>query len=340
MYREGVYFVKDVDVDPEEIICKVKQATQPPFRPTLDRSDVPDDICTLMSKCWAEKPEERPDFAALRVIMRKLNKTKEGKSLVDNLLSRMEQYATNLEALVQERTEAFYEEKRKAEELLYQILPKPVAEELKKGKPVTAETFECVTIYFSDIVGFTKLSSESTPLQVVDLLNDLYTCFDAILENFNVYKVETIGDAYMVVSGLPVRNGDFHAREIARMSLALLQAIKSFRIRHRPEASLKLRIGLHSGSCVAGVVGLKMPRYCLFGDTVNTASRMESNGEPLKIHISEETRQILELFGTFQIDLRGQVEMKGKGLQTTYWLSGELKDKNGLCDFSYKEISV
>ena len=90
--------------------------------------------------------------------------------------------------------------------------------------------------------------------------------------------METIGDAYMVVSGLPVRNGNAHAREIARMSLRLLQAVATFRIRHRTNDQLKLRIGLHSGPCVAGVVGLKMPRYCLFGDTVNTASRMESNG--------------------------------------------------------------
>ena len=90
--------------------------------------------------------------------------------------------------------------------------------------------------------------------------------------------METIGDAYMVVSGLPVRNGNAHAREIARMSLRLLQAVATFRMRHRPNDQLKLRIGLHSGPCVAGVVGLKMPRYCLFGDTVNTASRMESNG--------------------------------------------------------------
>jgi len=94
-----------------------------------------------------------------------------------------------------------------------------------------------------------------------------------------VYKVETIGDAYMVVSGLPKRNGINHAGEIASMSLHLLNAIKQFRIRHRPDDLIKLRIGIHSGSCVAGVVGLKMPRYCLFGDTVNTTSRMESNGQ-------------------------------------------------------------
>ncbi|KAE8736897.1 hypothetical protein FOCC_FOCC017647, partial [Frankliniella occidentalis] len=169
---------------------------------------------------------------------------------MDNLLSRMEQYANNLEFLVDERTSDYLEEKRKCEELLYQLLPKSVASQLISGQSVMAETYDSVTIYFSDIVGFTSLSADSTPLQVVDLLNDLYTCFDSIIENFDVYKVETIGDAYMVVSGLPVRNGLQHAREVARMALALLYAVRDFKIRHRPGLSLRLRIGLHSGGAV------------------------------------------------------------------------------------------
>lgn len=235
----------------------------------------------------------------------------------------MEMYANNLEGLVEERTRDYLEEKKKCEKLLYQLLPQSVAAQLISGMPVIAETYDQVTIYFSDIVGFTALSAESTPMQVVSFLNDLYTCFDSIVENYDVYKVETIGDAYMVVSGLPVRNGNLHAREIARLALALLDAVSKFTIRHRPNHQLRLRIGLHSGPCVAGVVGLKMPRYCLFGDTVNTASRMESNGEPLKIHISQNTKEILDTFKTFIIKKRGFVKMKGKGEMLTYWLEGE-----------------
>lgn len=250
----------------------------------------------------------------------------------------MEQYANNLETLVDERTRDYLEEKKKCEDVLYQLLPKSVAAQLIAGKPVLAETYDNVTIYFSDIVGFTRLSAESSPLEVVDFLNDLYTCFDSIVGHFDVYKVETIGDAYMVVSGLPVRNGINHAAQIARMALAILSAVHTFRIRHRPEEKLRLRIGMHSGSVVAGVIGLKMPRYCLFGDTVNSASRMESNGEALKIHLSEATKELLDTFGTFDLVERGLVDIKGKGKMRTFWLAGEKPAAvNRECD---KSLSV
>lgn len=113
------------------------------------------------------------------------------------MMAMMEKYANNLEQLVDERTDQLQEEKRKTETLLLEMLPRPVAEQLKKGHKVEAESYDAVTIYFSDIVGFTAMSAESTPLQVVDFLNDLYTCFDSIIGNYDVYKVETIGDAYV-----------------------------------------------------------------------------------------------------------------------------------------------
>ncbi|XP_057171362.1 atrial natriuretic peptide receptor 1 isoform X2 [Ursus arctos] len=320
--RSGVFHVEGLDLSPKEIVERVTRGEQPPFRPSLALQSHLEELGQLMQRCWAEEPQERPPFQQIRLMLRKFNR-ENSSNILDNLLSRMEQYANNLEELVEERTQAYLEEKRKAEALLYQILPHSVAEQLKRGETVQAEAFDSVTIYFSDIVGFTALSAESTPMQVVTLLNDLYTCFDAVIDNFDVYKVETIGDAYMVVSGLPVRNGLLHAREVARMALALLDAVRSFRIRHRPQEELRLRIGIHTGPVCAGVVGLKMPRYCLFGDTVNTASRMESNGEALKIHLSSETKAVLEEFGGFELELRGDIEMKGKGKVRTYWLLGE-----------------
>ncbi|CAK1593964.1 unnamed protein product [Parnassius mnemosyne] len=272
---------------------------------------------------WTVPEDDRPDFSALKENIQKINKDCETSTRLDMLLTQVEQYANNLEALVEERTSDYLEEKRKCEELLYQLLPKSVASQLIMGQPVMAETYDQVTIYFSDIIGFTQLSAESTPLEVVDLLNDLYTSFDSIIENFDVYKVETIGDAYMVVSGLPMRNGNRHAAEIARMSLALLGAVRVKTVPHRPGERLLLRIGMHTGPCVAGVVGLKMPRYCLFGDTVNTASRMESHGEALKVHVSPKTKEVLDLYDCFELECRGEITMKGKGKMTTYWLIGE-----------------
>ncbi|XP_074542285.1 atrial natriuretic peptide receptor 1 isoform X2 [Halichoeres trimaculatus] len=319
---KGVFYLETQTMIPKEIVQVVRQGGAPPLRPSLCLHSHKEELGALMQRCWSEEPSDRPDFNTIKILLRKQHRGY-GSNILDNLLSRMEQYANNLEELVEERTQAYHEEKRKAEALLYQILPHSVAEQLKRGEMVQAEAFDSVTIYFSDIIGFTALSAESTPLQVVTLLNDLYTCFDAIIDNFDVYKVETIGDAYMVVSGLPVRNGKLHGREIARMSLALLDAVKSFKIRHRADQQLRLRIGIHSGPVCAGVVGLKMPRYCLFGDTVNTASRMESNGEALKIHVSEATRDVLQEFSCFKLQLRGEIDMKGKGRLRTYWLLGE-----------------
>ncbi|XP_071788471.1 atrial natriuretic peptide receptor 1-like isoform X2 [Asterias amurensis] len=306
----------------EAILKKIASHSTQPFRPHVPTEACHPEMRAIMARCWHETPEERPTVDELMANMKKICKNVSG-GIMDNLLSRMEFYASNLEGLVEERTSAFLEEKKRAETLLYEVLPKSVADQLKMGSAVNPESYDNVTIFFSDIVGFTELSSGSTPMQVVALLNDLYTCFDGIIGNFDVYKVETIGDAYMVVSGLPIRNGSAHAREIANMALSLLGAVGTFKVRHRPEWKLQLRAGVHSGPCVSGVVGLKMPRYCLFGDTVNTASRMESNGEALKIHISDTTRHILQEFDEFIIKDRGEIEMKGKDKQRTFWLIGQ-----------------
>ncbi|XP_054008169.1 receptor-type guanylate cyclase Gyc76C-like [Hylaeus anthracinus] len=325
--RKGPY--GGVNLEPKEIIDRVKRFPEdgePPFRPNVDilsesEADCAEYIVSTITDCWAESPELRPDFKMIRTRLKKM-KAGRHRNIMDQMMDMMEKYANNLEDLVSERTRLLFEEKQKTEDLLHRMLPEPVANCLTNGIGVEPEAFDLVTIYFSDIVGFTAMSAESTPFQVVNFLNDLYTLFDRIIKGYDVYKVETIGDAYMVVSGLPIKNGNRHAGEIASMSLDLLNAVKHHTIAHRPQDTLKLRIGIHTGPVVAGVVGLTMPRYCLFGDTVNTASRMESNGEPLRIHISGQCKDALDKIGGYIIEERGLVHMKGKGEVKTYWLTG------------------
>ncbi|KTF87708.1 hypothetical protein cypCar_00016563 [Cyprinus carpio] len=310
VYRRGPFYIPNCHFSAREIVERVMAIACSPLRPHIDPSEGVEELEGIIVSCWTEKPAERPDFSSLRTAIKKLCPNGGSENILDNLLSRMEQYACNLEEIVSERTAELQEEKKRAEGLLTQMLPRCVAAQLIAGKTVKAETYDCVTIYFSDIEGFTAMSASLTPMQVVNVLNDLYTYFDNIIDNHNVYKVETIGDAYMVVSGLPTSNGVDHAKEIARMSLAVVQGMKSFYSPHVPEQQLRVRIGVHSGPCVAGVVGLKMPRYCLFGDTVNTASRMETYGLPLRIHVSSSTKSLLDTFRTFLCELRGDIHIK------------------------------
>ncbi|XP_029170688.1 retinal guanylyl cyclase 2 isoform X2 [Nylanderia fulva] len=307
-------------LSPEDIIEKVMKPP-PLIRPSVSKGAAPPEAINIMRQCWAETAEMRPDFDDVHDLFKKLNHGRKV-NFVDTMFQMLEKYSNNLEELIRERTEQLDMEKKKTEQLLNRMLPSTVAEKLKLGMPVDPEEFSEVTIYFSDIVGFTTISACSTPFQVVDLLNDLYTCFDDTINAYTVYKVETIGDAYMVVGGCPVRIPD-HATQVATMALDLLHQSGKFKLKHLPDTALRLRIGLHTGPCCAGVVGLTMPRYCLFGDTVNTASRMESTGAPWRIHLSQATMDRLTQVGGYHIEYRGPTDVKGKGKMPTYWLLGK-----------------
>uniref|UniRef100_A0AAQ5Z3D5 Guanylate cyclase n=1 Tax=Amphiprion ocellaris TaxID=80972 RepID=A0AAQ5Z3D5_AMPOC len=310
-----------LDMPTKEIINKVREP--PPLcRPTVSVDEAPLEVIQVMKQAWSEEPEKRPTFEELFKQFKSITKGKKT-NIIDSMLRMLEQYSSNLEDLIRERTEELEVERQKTDNLVAQMLPKTVAQALKTGKPVKPEHFSEVTLYFSDIVGFTTISALSEPIEVVDLLNDLYTLFDAIIGLHDVYKVETIGDAYMVASGVPTRNGNRHAAEMANMSLDILHCIGTFKMRHMPELKVRIRIGLHSGPVVAGVVGLTMPRYCLFGDTVNTASRMESTGLSYRIHVNQSTVDVLNSLKLgYKIDVRGMTELKGKGVENTYWLVG------------------
>ncbi|XP_045911398.1 guanylate cyclase soluble subunit beta-2-like isoform X1 [Micropterus dolomieu] len=212
-------------------------------------------------------------------------------------------------------------EKEKTETLLYAMLPRHIANQLKDGKSVKAGEFEVCTILFSDVVTFTNICAACEPIQIVHMLNSMYSKFDRLTTVHDVYKVETIGDAYMVVGGIPVPT-ETHAHRVANFALGMRIAAREVTNPVTGEP-IQIRVGMHSGPVLAGVVGEKMPRYCLFGDTVNTASRMESHGVPDHIHISTPTYSELKNSG-FNIQERGQIEVKGKGQMTTYFLLGNL----------------
>lgn len=211
----------------------------------------------------------------------------------------------------------------KSKKVIETIIPSAIAEQLLKNIPIPPKNYEDVTILFTDICGFTELSSASEPLDIVELLNDIYSCFDEIIDLYDCYKVETIGDSYMVASGVPKLNGSQHLSEISKLALHLLKAVQTIKIRHKPSAVLKMRLGIHTGPVVAGVVGRKMPRYCLFGDTVSIASRMESAGLPMKIQVSETTYERLEKIGGFHFETRGEMHMPGRPSFRTYFLTSK-----------------
>uniref|UniRef100_A0A8C2H5V6 Guanylate cyclase n=1 Tax=Cyprinus carpio TaxID=7962 RepID=A0A8C2H5V6_CYPCA len=277
MYSTEVGPYHDVHLEPKEIIKLLRTPlSDEPLRPTLSADICDERLIPLLKACWSENPDHRPPFISIRRQLRQACPESHA-NILDNMVSKLEKYANHLEEVVEERTNQLTAEKSRADKLLSSMLPKYIADQLMCGKPVEPTSYDMVTIFFSDIVGFTTMCSISSALEVVTLLNDLYSLFDEIIKLYDVYKVETIGDAYMVASGLPICNGTRHAEEISTMALHFLSAIKRFKIRHLPKEKLALRIGINSGPVVAGVVGNTMPRYCLFGDTVNTASRMESN---------------------------------------------------------------
>ncbi|NET55605.1 MAG: PAS domain-containing protein [Symploca sp. SIO2E6] len=211
--------------------------------------------------------------------------------------------------------EALLIEQEKSEQLLLNILPKPIAERLKQDTSAIAEQFDETTIMFADIVGFTPLSAKMPPTELVKLLNQVFSLFDQLAEQHGLEKIKTIGDAYMVVGGLPVAMPN-HAQAIANMALDMQEAINQFQA--DVGESFQIRIGINTGSVVAGVIGIKKFIYDLWGDAVNVASRMESSGVPGKIQVTRETYERLQ--DKFVLEERGEIKVKGKGEMTTYWL--------------------
>ena len=226
-------------------------------------------------------------------------------------------------------TKKLYEQvvaqQKMSERLLLNVLPQSIAERLKGRSEVLADSFTeviadsfpDVTVLFADIVGFTDFSAGVNPKKLLVMLNEIFTGFDSIADNRGMEKIKTIGDAYMVVAGIPAVTAD-HAARGAHMALDMMDALDAFNKRNG--YTLQMRIGINSGPAVAGVIGKRKFIYDLWGDTVNTASRMESHGMPGRIQLTDATRQ--RLSAPFVFEQRGAIDVKGKGEMHTWFLNG------------------
>jgi len=213
--------------------------------------------------------------------------------------------------------QALQEEEAKSERLLLNILPEPIANRLKEGEEPISDSFDEVTVLFADIVGFTPFSAHLRPVELIKLLNELFSGFDKLSEKYGVEKIKTIGDAYMVVGGVPLSKKN-HAEAVAEMALGMVEEVARFS--QEAETPLDIRIGINTGPAVAGVIGQKKFIYDLWGDTVNTASRMESHGVAGKIQVTETTYN--QLCQNYKFKERGVIHIKGKGEMQTYFLEG------------------
>ncbi|KAM3727733.1 Receptor-type guanylate cyclase gcy-10 [Dirofilaria immitis] len=273
------------------------------LRPQInDCSDDP--LIGLMCQCWNEKPEVRPKLRTIRQAIGTIFSCSKG-NLVDQMIKMNEKYAQNLERIVAERTSLLIEAQEQTDRLLYEILPPSIAAELKAGKTVIPRNYESVTVGFCQIVGFMYLMEQCTPEQVIAFLNEAFMSFDEIIKCHDAYKVETTGETYMMASGVPSENGGKHIFEIAEIALEIREKTLAYKVIAAPNWHLRVRIGFHCGPIAAGVIGLRSPRYCLFGDTVNFASRMQSNCEANQIQVAESTAKILMGYSKYKLTKRG-----------------------------------
>jgi class 3 adenylate cyclase len=248
----------------------------------------------------------------------KFSQAQLAKAKEENQQILLEQNQT-LEVKIKERTKELQTQTDKTEKLMLNILPNSIADRLKQGETDIADKYLNTTILFSDLVGFSKMSSQKTPEELVFLLNDLFKRFDIRATDLGLEKIKTIGDAYMVAGGLPTVD-DSHAIQVTKMALGMHEDLANFNMEHGLD--FEMRIGINSGPVVAGIIGHSKFSYDLWGNTVNTASRMESTSVPGKVQVSPSTFELIK--GHFEMRAHQEVECKGLGLIMTYFVNGQL----------------
>ena len=271
-------------------------------RPPIPQA-CPTEIQYIMTECLKADPRIRPTFQQLDLRLKGLDwsNAEPGETLFSMQAKKV----------------------RQTDSLLLEVFPQHVAEALREGRKVQPESRDMVTIFFADIVGFTDIAATLPPIKISDMLDRLYNRFDKLSRQHEVFKVETIGDAYMAVTNLTKEQPD-HAKRIVEFSFDAVKAAKETLIDldNPTRGCVNIRVGVNSGPVVANVVGSRNPRYCLFGDAVNTAARMESNSIANQIHCSESTaRLLIEQRPETSLRTRGKIPVKGKGEMRTYWVN-------------------
>jgi class 3 adenylate cyclase/HAMP domain-containing protein len=268
---------------------------------------------------------EQGKFAEIQSIrgVRELNQLVTAFNQMASILHQREKEKEAAMVDLGEKATALEKEKGRTEKLLLNVLPIAIADRLQKGEKVEAETFPEVTVLFADVVGFTKLAAELGPRSVTNLLNELFEIFDDLAEKYKLEKIKTIGDCYMAVAGVPDRSPT-HAQQMADFSLEALSILKSQN--QKLSRNLQIRIGMHSGTVAAGIIGRKKFAYDLWGDVVNVTNRLEGTAEPMKIHVSESVHARLE--DSYIFEDRGEVELRNRGKLRTYYLIGKKIEKS------------
>ncbi len=241
--------------------------------------------------------------------------------------AKLKQDKERLERIVDDRTAEVRKEKQKSDELLLNILPEEIAHELKEKGESQARGYDLVSVIFTDFVKFTEISSKLDPKEVVERINSCFKAFDQIMEKHGIEKIKTIGDAYMAASGLPIEQPNVAQQAvIAALEMQAFIEERSLNFEKEGKESFKMRVGVHTGPVVAGIVGVKKFQYDIWGDTVNTASRMESSGEVGKVNISQETYELIKDDALFEFEHRGKISAKGKGEVDMYFVSNKIAD--------------
>ncbi|XP_055329668.1 guanylate cyclase D-like [Paramacrobiotus metropolitanus] len=277
----------------------------------------------LLRRCGQRLPAPRPTARRFLEAFYQMEATRAvgitpTTTVIDRVLLRLGKYAGVLEAAVYERTREMDTERAKCDSLLNQMLPQYVVERLRNHLTVEAECFEQVSICFTSLEGFAHWTQHVPPAAILETLTRIHAVLDSVMSNYFVQKLEAVNDCSLVVSGIPQCAGIQHAIELCRLASVLLE--RCFFPVTTSLSRCQMRCGIHSGPCAAGVIGTKVPRYCIFGDTVNVASRMESYGAGGKLHVSAATAHLIQNCVDFVCLPRGDVIVKGKGHMQTFWV--------------------